>query len=243
MTIPEYYVGKIASDDLQSLAPHRALPGWELMVAEAGSCWLRVPLTNAAIFAVLPLSGRWTVDGGGLLTRIGRRVAELRLETGEWQPVSKMLPVGPPARGGVGMIPPAADFMLEIEHEEQPAEALLARWVDFAHWADTAFSPRLASLQFARCDDDRVLVTGKPVPPIRGTGFHRVGRLLLPGGYRLPDHVWPQLVEESLGLGANRMALIHSDGSYESVAEENFIPASRAAVRVTEGDPISTDLP
>jgi hypothetical protein len=49
----------------------------------------------------------------------------------------------------------------------------------------------------------------------------------------LPDYAWPELVEGLLNLGSGVFAVIHAEGEHDEIAEENLIPASRAAVRNT----------
>ena len=132
-------------------------------------------------------------------------------------------------------------FRLERDDADHPAAALLCRGEIFAAWAETAFAPRLECLRFACCDDGRTFVAGHPLPAIPGAGFHRLGRLWLPCGWRLPDHAWPELLEEVLGLGANRMTILHPDGSHEELDEENLVPATRAAVRTTNHETTSID--
>jgi len=243
MSEPLHLVGLIESADLPILAPHRAATGWEMLAADRSRFWLRVPTADADDFSRLPLSGRWSADGAGQLVRLGKRVPDQIVPMQGWQPVAVFLPVGLPARGSVGMPPAAVAFRLEQHGQEPPTGALMCRWTDFAAWATDAFAPRLNHLRFACCDDGRVFVTGQPLPPVRGGGFYQIGRLWLPCGWCLPDHVWPELVEELLRLGTSRLALLHADGSYEELPEENFVAASRVAVRLSARDPLSIGEP
>lgn len=226
-----YRVGRIAATDLGALASWRGLAGWELAADGAERFWLRVPIDDEEIFRKLPLLGRWVSDADGRLVREGLRVPEAVLPEEGWMSVSKILAVLPPSRGAPAMPPPAVGFRLEADIGGHPAAALLCRGDVFSAWADTAFAPRLECLRFAWCEDGRAFVAGLPQPAIPGAGFHRIGRLWLPCGYRLPDHVWPELLEELLGLGRNRMTLLHPDGTHEELDEENLVPATRAAVR------------
>lgn len=229
----EQRIGRIATADLGVLAPFRDRAGWALRDDGNGFHWLRVPATDEELFRKLPLSGRWTLDSDHRLTRDGRLVAEALLPTDGWQPVAAMLPIMPPQRGAPGMPPPAVSFRLEADTGMHPAGALLCRLADFATWADSALAPRFAGLRFATAADGRVFVSGHPLPAIAGASFYRSGRLWLPCGWKLPDHAWPELLESVLKLGRNRLALLHPDGSHEELDEENLVPATRAAVRMT----------
>lgn len=233
VTATEHRVGRIAATDLGSLASYRGFAGWSLCAAGADEFWLRVPVEDEEIFRKLPLLGRWSADAAGLLVREGRRVPEAVLPANDWQTVAAFLTVMPPLRGAPGMPPPAVAYHLEMDDADHPAAALLCRMEALAAWAETAFAQRLECLRFACCEDGRTFVAGLPLPAIPGAGFHLLGRLWLPCGYRLPDHAWPELIEELLGLGSNRLAILHPDGSHEELDEENQVPATRAAVRST----------
>lgn len=226
-------MGKLAARDLGALRAYRARAGWKLLPDRDGSFWLCVPAGDDELFRKLPLTGRWTAVDGGKIVREGKRVPDAWMPEGPWQPVHALLPIAPPARGAPGMPPSAVSFDLIPDDAGLSAEALMCRWDAFAGWAESAFEPRFSTLQFARSDDDRAFVTGQPLPAIPGSGFHPVGRLWLPCGYRLPDHVWPELLEEALGLGGNRFAILHADGSHEEMDHGNLVPATRAAVRIT----------
>jgi hypothetical protein len=229
----EYRVGRISAAELHALAACRGLDGWSLCPVGPEEYWLRVPLGDEEIFRKLPMLGRWISDAAGALVRDGRRVPEVILPEDGWQSLSIILTVNPPVRTSLGMPPPAISFHLEMDSSDRPAGAVLCRIKVFAEWAETAFAPRLECLRFASCEDGRAFVTGMPLPAVPGMGFHQLGRLWLPCGYRLPDHVWVELLEEMMGLGRNRMAMIHPDGSHEELDDENLVSATRAAVRVT----------
>jgi hypothetical protein len=229
----QHRVGKLDAKDLAALAGHRGLAGWSLCPDGTGGYWLKVPAGDEEVFRTLPLLGRWTADAAGKLVREGHRVAEALLPAAGWQALASYLPLSPPFRGAPGMPPPAVAFRLVPDHAGHPAAALLGRLDAFAAWTETAFAPRLERLRFACCEDGRAFIEGTPLPPLPGTGYHRHGRLWLPCGWRLPDHAWPELLEEVLGLGRNRMSLLHPDGGHEDLDEENLVPAARAAVRST----------
>ena len=233
MTTTEHRVGRIAAKDLGALAAYRGLAGWSLLADGPEEFWLRVPVADEAVFRNLPLLGRWAADAAGVLVREGRRVPEAVLPDAGWQPAASLLTIYPPLRSAPGMPPPAVAFQLEADDAGHPAEALLCPLEIFANWVESAFSSRLECLRFACCEDGRAFVAGLPLPPIPGAGFHRLGRLWLPCGYRLPDHAWTELIEELLGLGSNRVAILHPDGSHEELDGENLVPATRASVRAT----------
>lgn len=234
MNAVTHRVGRIAASDLAMLSVYRNYSHWLLCADGGNAYWLKIATGDEEIFRKLPLVGRWTADADGQLTREGSRVPEAILPLVGWQPLADLLPVAPPRRSAPGMPPPAVGFRLVPDDGGHPATALICRFSDFSAWVSWALSARIECLRFACCEDGRALVVGTPLPPVPGAGWHRAGRLWLPCGWRLPDHVWVELLEEILGLGSNRMSLVHPDGSHEEVDEENLIPATRPAVRSTQ---------
>lgn len=224
----------MAVRDLEILAPFRARQEWQLCPGTNDTFWLRVPWADEEEFRNLPLLGRWHCGATGLLTRLGHKVPELALPERGWLKLNECLTVGVPTRGAVGMLPVAVSFALESSSEDILPTALLCHWDDFRAWADHALAPRIECLRFAKCEDDRTFVMGAPLPPVRGKGFHRSGRLWIPCGFVLPGHVWPELLEERIALGGSRLALMHPDGSHEIFAEEHFVSASRATIRQSQ---------
>lgn len=231
MTKMAHWVGKISCRDLTVLAAYRDRTDWVLLADGQESYWLKVPPSDEECFRKLPLLGRWMADQEGRITREGKRIAEAQLPSAGWQALASHLPIGSPPRGAPGMPPQGMAFQLVADDSGHAATGLLCRNDDLASWASHAFVTRIECLRFARCEDDRAFVVGTPLPPLPGGGFYRIGRLWLPCGWNVPDSIWPELLEEILGLGRNRMALFHPDGSYEELDEENLVPATRAAVR------------
>lgn len=228
-----HLVGRMAAGDLVSLTGYRQRPGWALREDGGQVFLIRVPAADGEDFRKLPLLARWSADAEGRLTREGRRIPEAVLPVDGWLQPASLLPVGAPMKGLPGMSPAPVRFQLLQGGAERPAEALLCRGEDFLRWVGTAFSRRLDGLHFAASADGRVFVTGTPLPPVPGTGYHACGKLWIPSGHTLPDWIWSGLVEDVLDLGNNRVALLHADGSHEDIAVENLIPATRASVRNT----------
>lgn len=233
MNASGYRVGRISVSELRALSAYRGLNGWSLCPAGPGETWLRVPFSDEEIFRKLPLIGRWTSDAVGLLVRDGRRVPENILPDAGWQLLSTYITVTMPLRTAPGMSPPTIEFQLEADESDRPATGVLCQMEVFATWVETAFAPRLECLRFACCEDGRAFVIGVPLPAIPGAGIHQLGKLWLPCGYRLPDHLWQELVEETLSLGNSRIAIVQPDGSHEDLESENLVSANRAAVRAT----------
>lgn len=105
---------------------------------------------------------------------------------------------------------------------------------DFQTWCDYAIQApavRLRPLHFAASHQGEVIVRGTPLPPIHGQGWIEQSGIACPGGYRFEPPLPPEVLPTHLQLLDGEIALISPDASVERIPAENFIPASRAAVR------------
>ena len=229
-----WLVGRIAVNDLRSLAVHRARSGWACRDAGDASMWLRVPSADEERFARLPLLGRWRCDDDGAMVAFGKSVPEVNLPEGEWKAVSEVLGFLFPDKTAPGIPPLPVGFELVASDEVREVDALIGDWNDFYRWSERVLEPRVTCLMFAMERGGRVMVVGSPLPAISGAGFYKVGRLWLPCGFGLPAYVWPDLVERVLGAGQGLFAVLCKDGCHELLSEAAFVAGSRAAVRMSD---------
>jgi hypothetical protein len=181
-------------------------------------------LPDALLFDVLP---------DNQLRRQGSRVPRGWLPEGPWSEIGKWFTVElPVARlGGQG----ARRTKLELVRSQvvRPANLLMIHPSDWLAFADAAPGLRLAPLSFALAGDDRVLVRGTPLPPLPGTPFYEQARLALPCGWSWQAGIDAATVRAALGLEASDWALFSPAGSWERIAEDDFVRATRSAVRTS----------
>jgi hypothetical protein len=109
--------------------------------------------------------------------------------------------------------------------------------VNFKVWLDYAISApqiRLDRLSFAVSDDGLVLVRGEPLPPLPGSRFVESGGVGLPAGWTWSPAIGPLVVRQSLNLADRHLALFSNSGEYEVIRADDFVRATRSAVRLTE---------
>jgi hypothetical protein len=79
----------------------------------------------------------------------------------------------------------------------------------------------------------RVFVLGTPLPPIPGQPYSIDGGIAVACGWSLSPAVGSAVIRKMLSLETGDVALFNVDGSFERIAAEHFVRASRTAVRAS----------
>jgi hypothetical protein len=90
---------------------------------------------------------------------------------------------------------------------------------------------RLNRLRFAVSSDERVIVQGSPLPPLPGERFYERAGVALPCGWGWSPAIEPDLLRTAWKLGPHDLALVRPDGSWEHIRGEQFVRATRSAIR------------
>jgi hypothetical protein len=113
--------------------------------------------------------------------------------------------------------------------------ALLETSLDqLAKYCLTAPQWRLDCWSFALAADGQALVRGTPLPPLPGTCWVQTGGICVPAGRAWSPAVEPEIVRQLLQLNTGELALLRGDGSWDRVANDDWVRASRSAVRRTQ---------
>ena len=197
--------------------------------------WQLAAVAGARRFSVLP---------DGQLLPCGARVPQGRLPQGPWTALVRWMGcVLPPARlagRSETLLSPA------LVRTDRVAEAslLLTRFDLWAAYALEAPQVRLDRWRFAVAADGRVVVheqaLSRPVanlsyglPPLPGDRWVEQEGIAVPAGWTWTPAVAAALLREVFGLAAGDVALWHVDGVWERIAADEFVRATRAAVRET----------
>jgi len=225
----------LAGADLTCLGGVRNLPG--LQVAEAsGQLWLRgLPPTGEQPLAVraLPAHTAYTLDAQGRLFPAGSATPVARLPELSWQAIQSFVPLemptaALPAQGALPYRP-----RLLASNRAEPGAGLLTTLAAWQAYAESAPEIRLQPLRFAVAADGRVLLLGTPLPPLPGQELWQQESLLLPAGFDLEAPLLGPLLAQKLNPANDGLVLLGEDGSWEKVALDNLVPATRSAVRLT----------
>jgi len=225
----------LSRDDAASLSALRQTKDVE--VAEAGDdIWIRGKPTDEKLdvaLSSLPASARFELLASNALRRVDQRVPGGRMPELRWQPLSHWLQVAVPCAGFPGSAPRPVALQLVRSSGEREPELLLTRLDDFKRFVMQAPRVRLECLQFAASADGRVLVRGKPVPPLSGRRFAIYQGVALPVGFMWKPAVSPEAVARRFGVSGEALIVWNEDGTITRLHGEHFVPVSRSAVRAT----------
>lgn len=225
----------LARKDASSLEALRLEPGAE--VAETGdSVWLRGKGNDPVLarrLRALPAVDRYDWRPPDRLRRAGSRIPCDRLPALTWIPLARWLDVRLPGAALPGVLPPPMPLRLVRSGAERPAALLKTSFDLWQSWALSAPRVRLARLRFAVNATWETLVWGVPLPPIPGLRYTVEDRMAVPSGFDWDPSVEAGVLRRLLGAGADTLILWREDGRFIRLHEEQFVPATPAAVRAT----------
>ena len=103
-----------------------------------------------------------------------------------------------------------------------------------SQYAETAPQWRIERWSFAAATDGRVLVRGSPLPPLPGIHWVEMDGICVPAGHAWSPEVEPAVVRQLLKLEYGDLALLREDGTWDRVAADDWVRASRSALRRTQ---------
>lgn len=213
-------------------------------VAEAGNdIWIRGKPADESLdiaLSSLPACARYERLVSNALRRVDQRVPCGRLPELHWQPLSSWLQVGLPSAALPGNEPKPASLQLVRSTVEREPELLLTTLDDFKRFVMQAAQVRLDRLQFAAAADGRVIVRGKPLPPLPGRRFGLHQGVAVPAGFAWQPAVSSEVLARRFGVSGDALILWNEDGSIVRLHGEQFVSASRSAVRATEQGMVAT---
>jgi hypothetical protein len=228
----------LAREDASAVAGLRLTTGIEVAEAD-GRIWLRGPAATESLAAALqrlPALARYEAFGGHRLRKLECSIPSDVLPPLNWQPIKVWMQVEQPDEHAVFRNKPhisSIGIRLVRSTEEHEPDLLLTTLQDWSEFALSAAGVRLGPLQFAVNETQQVLVRGQPLPPLRGRRFVAQGNIAAPAGFAWQPAVSSAVLVRLLGISENDLALFYEDGTFGRVQAEQFVPASRAAVRET----------
>jgi len=176
---------------------------------------------------------RLSVDEQERVSRPGARVPIGRLPAGGWMEIREFFVPAAPTSMLAGVLHDRVPLCRVRSGREREPEALLT---DRSTWLDhsaAASRVRLEPLRFAAAPDGRVLILGRPLPPLRGTVFVRFGRVVVPCGWHWDPPVDERVLESLFGGEPDDLLVLRTDGGVDRIAAGDFVAATRSAARLT----------
>lgn len=227
------WIVRLPQTQRAALARCRLIPGLET-ADEGDSIWVRggeLKEPHERMLRAIPRAEWFGIDPDDELRREGRRLTEGPLPPLVWRPIADACPVTLPRSGFAGTPLRPAGLELVRSSEPRTPNLLLVTKTAWSQYGETAPQVRLAAWAFAEDAKGRVLVRGLPLPPLPGERFIEEDGIALPAGWALSLPLPPGVVREVLGLPRGEIALFAPEGTWEHVAAEDFVPATRGAVR------------
>lgn len=227
---------QLAAHDAACLGPLRQWPGVELC-EQPDALWVFVPNVEEPSEEILKrLPGRrYLVLADYQLVPADALVPKGYLPTDDWVALSTWMQVQLPNAGFAAK--PNAQVALRLVRGGPAAEAnlLLTTLVTWQAYACSAPQVRLDRWTFAVNAAEQVVVRGTPLPPVIGTHFVEQSGVATPAGWTWEWPLDPQVIRSVFQLEPEDLALVHADGSWDEIRAENFVKATRSAVRLSAG--------
>jgi len=225
----------IAKEDSATLGALRLISGIEV-AEEDDHIWLRGKAGDENLepkLAALPALERFQWLDANKLRRIDQRVPSRRLPELPWKNISAWSQVRPPLAAFPADLPAKVALRLVRSTEEQQPTLLLTSIGQFRAFSRNAAAIRLNPLRFAANANGDVLIRGNPLPPLPGRRYVLHGRIAVPAGFSWEPPVATEVLERSLNVSGDAMIVWHEDNTITRLHTEQFISATRSAVRAT----------
>ena len=228
-----YWAIRLDRRDSASAGRLRQLAGVEVC-EEGDKVWLRGRHNDEKLgrrLAAVPGAERFAVLGDGQLLPAGRRLPLGRLPSAIWTPIARWIALSLRPGQFAGRTGQTAALRLVRSDVEKEAAILLTTAEIWRAYAVEAPQVRLERWRFALAADGRVAVHGRPLPPLPGSRWVEEQGIAVPAGWTWSPAVAATIIREVFGLAAGDIALWHEDGSWEHIRADDFVKASRSAVR------------
>lgn len=226
----------MAAEDGASLAALRLREGIEAGDAH-GRIWIRGRDCDPALdlqLRALPALGRYEWLPADQLRPVGCRIPSGVLPAIRWAPLARWLQVEAPAAGLPANDPEPVPLRLARSTAGPEPDLLLTRFDEWRDFVAGAAQVRLDRLRFAADPVGAVLVRGRPLPPLPGRRFVVHGCVAVPAGYDWRPAVGEDVLARCFRVTGAGLVVWHPDDTISRLHGEDFIPATRSAVRATE---------
>jgi hypothetical protein len=218
-----------------TLGPLRRWSGVEACEVEA-TVWLRASHLEDEQWERcrhLPGADRYTVLDDGQLLPVGHLAPRGYLPGGGWQPLAQWLAVAAPTADTTCRPPTPSALKLVRSTESCEPNLLLTTFAAWSAYTTTAPQVRLARWSFAADRDGHVAIRGTPLPPLLGQRFVEEEGVAVPAGWTWSPRVDAVVLRDVFGLDADDVALWNTGGSWQRIAADAWVQATRSAVRLT----------
>jgi hypothetical protein len=237
MNAAHNWAARIPIADSAALWPLRLFPAVELGSTPT-HVWIRGGAVGEELERALqkvPGLERFEVLAFGKLRALSERIPHGFLPGMQWQPLARALPVLLPTSALPGNALGKANLVLVRSAREFPASLLKTSLEEWLEFATAAAEIRLQRLTFAAQDSGAVFIRGAPMPPLRGEFFAEQNGIAVPCGWTWQPAVSSGVLRELFGIAQGDLIVLEQAG-YMHLRPEQFVPATRSAVRSTAAE-------
>jgi MoxR-vWA-beta-propeller ternary system domain bpX2 len=150
-----------------------------------------------------------------------------------WSPIQKALPVELPSLNhNFFGVQQQIDVRIVPSEIEREAMAMLTSIQNLQDYLEQSPDVRLKPLKWMILED-KALVLGTPLLPIKGVVFWQMGNALLPIGFDFELPILKNIIDKKVNFNSENWILWQSDNSYVSLPKENVQPLSIGSLRLT----------
>lgn len=227
----------LSQADKAALGSVRCLPGLQAAEDE-GFIWVRGinALDNIDLrIRQLPGLHTYTLDADNNLFPPGGLTPVAKLKPLKWAPVAEYITVTLPVSALPGKVSLQHVIKLVPSGHSQEGNVLLTSLATWKTYAETAPLVRLQQTRFAVSENNKVLIMGTPLPALPGREYVLQDTLVLPCGFEFDPPAISELVIARLDPSKGSFLLFDTDGTWEKVPKNAFMPSTRSAIRLTQG--------
>jgi len=216
----------LAAKHRDRLGTVRTVPGWKAAVDDSG-IWLKGPVENGTAgraLKSLPAMATYLADDKNRLFPEGKQTPVLELKDMEWLNLADFLPVELPVSALPAEAPEGIAVRLSRSIDPEPAAAVIVPVQAWTDYRKNAPQVRLRALRFALSDNE-ALITGTPLPSLKGKSYWQHKNILIPSGYTFEPLILGDLIAEK--ISADNLVLMSPDGQMEVIPLLAFSPAGR----------------
>lgn len=233
------WVACIKQQNVAALGALRQMPGIEVM-SSGEAIWMRGDQPDEIhghAIRTLPGVQRFQRHGHDELIPVGACLPVARIPNGAWISLRQWLLVRKPAAAFGGVNTRAIPIRLtraDLPAKESAANILVTAFDQFANYCESVSELRLKVWQFAVSDRGRVIVRGRPLPPLPGQQFVESASVAVPVGFVLSPSVDQQLIRRNLAIEDGGLAIVWPDQTLNLIPSENLVAVTRSGVRETK---------
>jgi hypothetical protein len=227
----------LSQADKAALGSVRCLPGLQAAEDE-GFIWVRGinALDNIDLrIRQLPGLHTYMLDADDNLFPFGGLTPVAKLKPLKWVSAAEYITVRLPVSALPGKVSQQHVIKLIPSGRSQEGNVLLTDLTIWKTYAERAPLVRLQQTRFAVSENNKVLIMGTPLPALPGKEYVLQDTLLLPCGFEFDPPAISELVITRLDPAKESLLMFDTDGTWEKVPKNAFMPSTRSAIRLTQG--------